>query len=711
MTSTRAMLTGRWPCAYLTLLVAGSAGAATTLEEVVVTAQKRPEYLQDVPIALSVYDQTLLLQAGIDDIGTLAQFTPGFTLTSYNKSTPQPYIRGIGSNTSGAGDDASVGLFIDEVYISRAGAFDSTLFDLERIEVLRGPQGTLYGKNVAGGAINISTHKPSLEQSETQLRLETGSYQQRGLQLYTNGPMSQQIAGKLSYALNKRDGMVINSVTGTALRNENSQSARGALFWQASGNFTAEVGVDYATLNESGAGRVLQGEPAFGIPALSPSVNNPNRTDSSIDGYTDRKIAGSSAHLHWDQPYGQWTSVTAYRTTDYQFSDELVPALGAPYFINNEADEKQRQFSQEIRLANAAGASPLKWTLGLYYFDEDVARIEAFNTTYLGGGLGLWDANNRTRSSALFAQTSYQLQSWRFNLGGRYTYEQKDFQLMASGYEPLLFSFFSPYQANADQAWRNFSGKASIDYTGIDNLLIYLSYSDGFKSGAFNSLSANKVLAETALKPELAKQWEWGIKSQWLNNRARMNVALFDIHYNDLQVFETAGVEVFVGNAAQASIKGAEIELSFLPLPQLELSANYAYLDARYDEYDLGDTDNSGNQLSRSPKNTGSISALYEIPWTGQGTVTFRLDYLNQGSIFRTADNSHASEIAGYQLLNGYAGFSSNDDRWEISIWGKNLGNRRYEIFRNDLSALGAATSSDIMGDPRTVGISLTFRH
>jgi iron complex outermembrane recepter protein len=683
-----------------------------SIEEVTVTAQKRAESLQDVPIAITAFNQDMLKEAGIEGIDNVAQFTPGFSMTSYNKSTPQPYIRGIGTNTSGAGDDASVAMFIDDVYISRAGAYDSNLFDLERVEVLRGPQGTLYGKNVVGGALNITTRKPNTEEFEARIRVDAGNYNKRGLQAFMTGPLSETVAGKLSFSTAERDGFVENTLTGNDLRDEDTQSARAGLVWDASETLSVSWNWDASKVRESGVGRVINGEPLFASPVLTPSLNDRDKTDTQNDGYTDRDVWGTSLKVEWEQDYGTWTSVTGYRTSDYEFTDDLVPALELSGFnlnyLTNFTEEQEKQFSQELRLASN-GEGAFEWTAGLYYFKDDIDRLELWDSVALGGGIGQVDATNKTESKAVFGQLSYNLEDWRFTVGGRYTRETKEATLVGEGVEPLYLQLFSDFDAKADKSWNNFSGKLSVDYTGLENTLIYVSLSEGFKSGAFNSIAGTKTGAETPLDPELATQIELGIKSQWFDDRLRINAVLFDIDYEDLQVFHSVGFDVIVENAGQATSKGAELEVIALPVEGLELSASYSYLDARYDEFLSGGVDNSGNKLTRSPKNAYTLSSSYSMPLGDAGELNFRLDYVNQGELYIAASNSDLSKLDGYELYNARVSFQSADEAWELALWGKNLTDEEYAIHSSDLSILGSISTSDILGNPRTYGVTFTY--
>jgi iron complex outermembrane receptor protein len=691
------------------------------IEEVIVTAQKRAESMQDVAIAVSAFNSETMKEAGIVGIDNVAQFTPGFSMTSYNKSSPQPFIRGIGTNTSGAGDDASVAMFVDDVYISRAGAYDNNLFDLERVEVLRGPQGTLYGKNVVGGAINITTRTPNHEEVEGSVRVDMGNYDKLGVQGFITGPVSDSVAAKLSVSHAERDGFVENTVTGNDLRDEDSQAIRVGVDWDVSDQLSVSWKADASKIRESGVGRVLSGTPLFGAPSAAPSLNDRDKTDTNNDGYTNRDVWGTSLKIEWEQDYGTWTSVTGYRTSDYEFFDDLVPAFDVVAFadlnyLSNYTDEKEKQFSQEIRLASNDDGGAIEWTVGLYYFKDDIDRLEYWDTNLVGAALmvglteGQSDATNETESKAAFGRVSYNLDEWRFTVGGRYTHESKEATLIGTGFEPVYLSMNAPFNAAADESWSNFSGNISVDYMGFENALIYLSMSEGFKSGAFNSIAGTKLSAETPLDPEIATQIELGLKSQWFDDRLRVNAALFTIDYEDLQVFQTVGLSVFVDNAGEATSKGAELEIIALPVEGLELSATYSYLDATYDEFIIpGSADYSGNTLTRAPKNAYTLSSSYTMPVGDSGDMNFRLDYLTQGDLFLSSSNSDGSKLEGYELFNARVAFESADGHYEIALWGQNLSDEEYAVHSFDLSQLSPGTKSDILGAPRTYGLSFTY--
>ena len=351
---------------------------------------------------------------------------------------------------------------------------------------------------------------------------------------------------------------------------------------------------------------------------------------------------------------------------------------------------------------------------------HDIERIEEWDTQgfaelfgypYPTGFRSHSDAENVTSSAALFGQVSYNLaEEWRFTVGGRYTEETKEFDISTSGLEPLFGFLTENYTVESEETWDDFSGKLSIDYMGFDNVLLYLSVGEGFKSGAFNSLAPDADQAAQAIDPELAMQVELGVKSQWLDDRIRLNAVVFSIDYQDLQVFQTTDDQrIIVTNAGQATSQGVELELIAKPLQGLDISASYSYLDATYDEYTTSGSDFSGNRLQRAPKNAYSISASYLMPLTDLGELAFRVDYLSQNKVYFNPSNAPLQVDEGYELVNARVAFEPEEGNWELALWGKNLTDEQYAVFKNDLSFIGTNSTADILGDPRTYGVTFTW--
>ena len=672
------------------------------LEETLVTAQKRLENVNDVPVAITVFSEQLIESARITSVMNIAQMTPGLAISSYNKTTPAPYIRGIGTNNSHVADDPSVGVFIDEVYISRPGSFDTPLFDLERIEVLRGPQGTLWGKNVAGGAISMVTRAP-IDELEGRASLTLGNFSRQEAGLYLNGPISDTVMGKIAVSSLERDGYIDNRRIGGDVADDDVQSARGALLWMPSDDLEVRWNIDGSRDRAQGVGRVvLEGSPPPppGFP-LPPRLEDYSTNESYTNGYTDRDVWGSSLHLGYARGDSYFTSISAYRDSDYSFMDAFIPAdvtlFGFPsayeLVLTNEVEEEADQFSQELRWTHFHDPLALDWTLGLYYFEDSIERRE-----YL---VGRADAQNDTESRAVFGQANEFLdehEDWRLTLGARYTWERKEFEQLT-------------LDARSRETWDKTTFRFGLDYRGLDNGLLYLGYAEGFKSGAFNVFSFTAEQAETPLDPEWSKQWEIGAKLHWLDHSLQTNIALFYIDYDDIQVFETRPDLTFYIVNAVATSQGVELDVSYQPVAGLTLGMTYAYLDAEYDDYQTETLDFSGNTLQRAPEHSGSLSAQYERELEGGYRLLLRSDLTYQDDMYFSSSENPSAISESHTLVNLRAEVDLPGEHWNVSLWGKNVFDEEYVVFENDARGAGfPGLKSSIPGAPRTYGVTVDYR-
>lgn len=431
--------------AAIATVLAGPAAAQQTagqvLDEIIVTAQKRTQSLQDVPISISAFDATALETSGIATIDDIAQRVPGLTLGRFNAVQPQIYIRGIGSTDQSASGDQSVGVFIDGVFIGRVGVVDLDFFDLERVEVLRGPQGTLYGKNVVGGAINIITQRPS-DEFEARFELGAGNYSRRSARGLVTGPINDEVAGKLAVSTVRRDGYSTSATTGKDLSDENSKTVRGQLLVDPWDNMELLLSADWSQDRLAGSNRECLGEQFVFFPwfapgspfAGSPCSPDPYVNEKTVDGYQDRDIFGLSAELTRATDFGALTSITAYRSGDYDILEDF-DGSDTNLVIRHATDEIE-QWSQELRLADVAFNGRLNWLIGAYGYLAEIDRLE--NNDFSGSDvpLGLpafglsfntfYFQANRTTSYAAFGDLTYALSDTvNLSVGARYTYEEK----------------------------------------------------------------------------------------------------------------------------------------------------------------------------------------------------------------------------------------------------------------------------------------------
>ncbi len=718
----------RYILAIVTTATLLPGAAHAILEEVIVTAQKREENMQSVALAVTALNAETLRNAAILNIEDIARHAPNFTVTVANPVSPQPFIRGVGSNSGDAGSDTSVGVFIDGVYAGRAGSYRTDMYDIQRVEILRGPQGTLFGRNVAGGALNITTHAPEPIDSGW-LEGALGNYNLWGLKGMLNGALTDAVAGRLAFSIRQRDGVVRNTFTGNKLHDADNKSVRGRLLWDASEAFSVLFSADYsedqfhgpAARNYDGASPqdVLDSVGiGFLAPFLLPTSSDPYKVEAAIDGRADRDMGSATLQMDWDTSLGTITAITGYRKTDYFFEDDVfglafAPASGIAPLLTGTADEQSTQTSQELRITSQGES--LVWTAGLYFLHEDVNRPANF--TPLGARV-IYDQAADTTSYAAFAQATLNLtQDWALTAGGRYSRDQKDFSLATDGVE-IGFGLLTPDPMNLaagpvpfatkdSHSWDNFSPRLALEYTPGDDLLAYLSWSRGYKSGGYNGNATNFTAASTPFDEETVDNYEIGLKTDFLADTMRLNVSAFYMDYQDLQVFvasfETAA-GLFVDNAGQADIYGLETEFFYAPNEQLTFSASYAWLDTRVGKNDMPTVD-KGNKLTRSPENSVSVSAQYRRPVGQLGDLLLRADYAWQDKFYFQPENPEVSAQDAYGLLNLRAALQAGSG-WELALWVKNAADQAYRMAAFDSSFGSDLGSSSIPGDPRTWGLT-----
>ena len=572
----------------------------SAVEEIIITSERRAENLQDVPVAVTALTAETIERERVEKLSDIALMTPNFTIGQQSPTQPELTIRGIGSSDREAGSDRSVVVFVDEVYIGRAGASTFDLFDLERIEVLRGPQGTLYGRNVVGGAINLISARPT-EEARAKFHVGLGSEGLFELKGLISGALSEGMNGKFSASIKQRDGFWTQNlfdendvITGTQNSGApSSQSFRGQLYFEPSGGLDAMVTLEIssdevdgvpAQISQGGAAddRWAAGQGRFGGPnyqELDPFVSETN-----VFGEITRDSTALYAKINLEQSYGVWTFIPAYRQNNLnEFRDIGSVRLRGRGNCNNNCatttygfesspinDEAYTALSFETRLASLEGGN-FDWVTGLYFLSEDIARDQIRQRT-LGASASanpqvsrpLFDQNITTTSLALFGQFTWDLIPDRLSLtaGGRFTNDSKSFDMavvntLTTAQQTAITDVCGPglddmgnprcqsatlnpasaeYTASASDSWAEFTPRFSIDFKLSDSWLVYGTLSQGFKSGGFSGLAGDQLSAETPFAPETADNLEFGFKGSVAQNRWQFNISYFSMSFNDLQI-------------------------------------------------------------------------------------------------------------------------------------------------------------------------------
>lgn len=741
------------------------------LEEVIVTTQRRAESLQTVPLAVSAFSGEELRAQGIFDIKGITERTPGFTMGEFNPGQTQLYIRGIGSNEDGAGGDQSVVVFIDEVYIGRAAGMDVDLFDLERVEVLRGPQGTLFGRNVVGGAVSLVTKKPD-EETEIALEGTIGNYDAINLRGLASGQIAENVFGKVSFSSRRRDGYLDNQIgnfldffptSSEALladdnvRKINRDSLRGALRFTPRDDLEINLTANISTLDEDGAVRHYIEGPAPGVfaahNALIPNyVGDVHAVLTDTVGRFENDIWGVTARVDWDiNDSITFTSLTAFRDVDAlniegglgteNLTNLLLSTGQIPFGAdgNNDYRDQSETFTQEFRFTST-GEGRLQWVGGLYFLSEDTDRTETATIGIkipIGGGMFLdlpgFNANNniasdmqnaKTDSWAIFGQATYDFtDQLSLTLGGRYSNDEKEISRVGI---PNGVSIQQGYNLQDEEDWGEFTGKVSLNYQATDDVFIYGTWSEGYKSGGYQGLASGPAQAGTPFDPEFAELWELGVKMEF--DRVRLNAAGFFTDYTDLQILQllvpegsppgTPGV-LITQNAADAEITGVEMEVTFAATDNLMLQGTFAYLDTEFVDFSApsgfrppdggagAGGSRIGNALRNAPEFAYSLMARYTQDLDSGGQISYQADFQHKDRVFQDPDVLDFASVPAYDLVNARITWVNADDTLEVAGWATNLFNEDYFIHNFPALGNGLATA----GPPAMYGMTVTWRY
>jgi iron complex outermembrane recepter protein len=597
------------------------------IREIIVTAQKRSESIQDTPLAITALDSQLLEQSGIKDAQGLTAVVPNVAVRPFNNSIIVA-TRGISNeNTSNLGD-ASLAFHVNGVYVGRPRAASALFYDLERVELLRGPQGTLYGRNSTAGALNVITKRPDISAIAGGADVSYGNYDAVTARGYINLPLSESIALRASAYYAKHDGYAINNravpaipllvgpppavagpnalITATNAANlnipniksgddDNEIAGRLSLLIRPSDSFNWVITGQYQKTDEIGQVRSIINTPQY-FAVGGPGVGRlflPQQQDPSNPRIYSLNTQPSWKVETWDitseMTYGLSESIDLTMVTGYRKdkSSIRVDAAGSENLSVVQSPGKAKQFSNELRLSSN-GEGPFKWLLGAYYFDED-QDDSVFINNVGGGPLNVVGANTYISSSSLafFGQATYSLtDALRVTAGGRYTDDKKKrfgFTVAAPGITVAPNPLPPGTSYTNNQSWNQFNWKVGVDYDIAPNALLYASYSTGYRAGGFNNSS------ELAYDPEDIKAFEAGLKTDLLDRRLRFNLAAFHYDYQDLQVTSprelNGRIQAFTQNAASAKIWGFEIESIIRPSDNFSVDIAFGYLNTKFGDF------------------------------------------------------------------------------------------------------------------------------
>jgi iron complex outermembrane receptor protein len=704
-----------------------SSEASSGLEEIIVTAERREERLQDTPVSVMVFSAEDISQRSMRTLSDVAAFTPNLNISNGSIAggdSAQVYIRGIGQYDFATAADPGVGIYVDGVYLGRSVGSMLDLADVDRIEVLRGPQGTLYGKNTIGGAINVVT-APTPTTLGADLQVTGGSYDRGDFKGSLYVPIiGDELLSSLTVLSRNSNGYGDRPLVDQTMGNISTQAAHGVLEWHADDDITVRVDADGTHTRDHGPVRSLLATEQtpflqfynayFGPYGNQYLTGNPYVSLGTGPNYNDLDQYGAALHVDWKIDGALFKSISSFRQLKAAWAADVD---NSPQDVAEEADVmKQHQFTQEFQLSGKTLNDRLDWMTGLYYFRE--RALMTFNVTimpafYYKLGLDLSEVlpdQILTNSSAAYGHASYALTDRLSVIAGlRYTYETKDF--VVGAYAPLSDQVIVP-QTPLSNAWSNTSPMLGFDYKIVKDLMAYASASQGFKSGGFNArpTTAGEV---KPFNPETVTTYELGLKSEWLDRRLRANADVFYNDYKDVQVTVITGsgttILSYIDNAARAKGKGAELELTARPTTPLTLTAAFGYIDARYTETSPGSTITLASQFVETPKWSATATAEYAISLPGGSTLKAAADYTYKSTTYLDPGNTAQLTQGDLGLVNARLTFVPLHGSWQAAIFGTNLGNKVY------LSSAGASVLSSLglvegqIGPPREWGATLQY--
>ena len=719
------------------------------LEEVIVTARKREESVQSTPVSMVAISSTGLRDRSIDSFGRLGEVAPNIEINggipNGGGSATQIFIRGVGQDDYSFPNEPGVGLYIDDVYISRSAAADFSFMDLERIEILRGPQGTLYGRNTIGGAVKVITKKP--EGSNTgEIGVTVGRYSRADVYANYDMAVSDNVAVKAAIATFNRDGLGTNLI-GQDLGEDEEFDARLGVRWDVSESLEVLLSADYMRQDQAGpAGSMVRFDALDpttdflinGILAgpiadkynLQPPADQYGtayvrtldecdkcvyNSGGTVETKDDAEIFGASLTINKELGNAILKSITSIRDYDIDIRRD---SEHTPFdIVQVDNPETFTQFTQELQWSGVTMNGNLDYVVGVYGLLED-----GDSELYAPLLSGLYDAiafdltalintEYDAFSVAAYAEATYALSDrLALTFGGRLTHDDKEYiyglARPESGQVPLP-------PETLEESWTEFLPKVGVEYQASDTLLFYGNASSGYKAGGYNSRALSGI-APKAFDPEYVDVYEAGFKSTLANNTLILNGAIFYNDYTDIQllaVLDLGGgnVETVIENAGEATIIGGELEFQWAPAANLSISGGVGFLDAEYDEVgpsaaSAGIADS--NELINAPELSANLSGEYRFLLPA-GDVAVRADLVYRGEQYRDAVNTPELKADSYTLLNGRVTWTSNDERWELAAFVTNITDEIYVT--NGVSVLGLGYVEAYYSRPREWGVSLTM--
>lgn len=727
--------------------------AQESIEDIIVTATKRANSVQDVPIAVTALSADFVERANLTEAADLQRYVPNLTFREdFSASQRNFVIRGVGTGTNSIGVEGSVGIVVDNVVLGREGAGVSGFADIERIEVLRGPQGTLFGKNASAGVVNIVTKRPNLKEFETFVKASYGNYDDVRVNGHVTGPIAPGIGFHLSGFGHRNDGYNRNVLVGTRSGQVEEYGVRLKTLFEVSPALEIQLLADFQESDRlccEATPRVALPNSLLDVAVIKTGLARLRRGSRDAvqeeRAFDDIKQGGVSAEVNWSIGDYTVTSITAYR--EFQNNLLIVPDL-LPNRIQiiaaGESLIDQSQFTQEVRLTSPA-RDRLNYVIGLFYFDQDstidsLRRGFGLNAVSPAGTIitvvpsnpalaSAAEAADHTISIAGFADATFRV-SEAFNLlfGARYTHEKRsgEFRRFRGPGAPAPHPGFPPVSPpDVDEKDSAFTYRVGAQYRFTPDIQAYATYSTGYK-GIGIDLNPNLGTTVSVVKPETVKNFEVGIKSDFFANRLQVNVAAFSSRFKNYQgtAFDPSSVSFNLQSVKGLGADGLEIEVIAIPVRGLRLNANASYIDARWTSFTNagcypgqtvaqgcvgGIQDLTGERPPRAPEYTYTIGFDYEAPITEALGGFVNLSWSWRDDTQYSIDNVPAAVQPAYGLLDGAIGVRTEDGRYQLSVFGKNILDKEYSGYITGLVGQ-TGNYSQIPGAPAVYGVQVSAR-
>ena len=729
----------RMPFLALAVLLITDVSGADVLEEVIVTAQKRQTNLQKTAMSVSALSGDELSNRQITDISgvVLAMPNMNFGQTTGNARIA---VRGIGFDNISVGNEGRVAFHVDGVYVSRPAAALGNMFDLERVEVVRGPQGILYGRNATAGAVSLITRAPG-EELSGYLSGSVGNYNAFSFEGAAGGAVSDIVSARVAFNVVERDGYGDNITNGREVDDQSSQNFRGVFNMDFSESFNVTVRGDYMNQDDSAygfryIGRGSLPDASVGWPGAAPAglrvggVVAEDRRDSARDigPENDREFGGVSVEANLTVGNIDFVSISSYRRSDWTIITDL-DGTSSPLTVYDQFEESD-QYSEEFRASQDTSWGG--WMAGVYYFHEKifggsrvpldrlaVPPLMAPTFSGLQQGVSLVGKIDTT-AWALFGSLDFDVtEVLTLRLGVRYSDEDKEIDEQNSGL--LLFRPYPPLPDPFEPGlgtrrqdktnWTNVSPMVTLEYEATENVFVFAGYSEGFKSGGYNLGNI-----QPAFDQEQIKQYQVGLRSDWNNGSLRANITGFYYDYTDLQVSKVNGPVVTIENAAAAELYGADVELLAQVSERLRLELTAGLLHAEFEEYTsfdparpaafFGEFDLAGNDLTQAPSYTVNAGVEYRLP-IHPGVITVRAEGRFVDKVWHSAFNLEHMSQPSYEWFNASLRYDTGDGKWSATAYVRNIGNEEVVSAALVSSGLVGFPVNGAFEPPRTYGITI----